>query len=264
MSSLEGRVAIVTGGARGIGEAVVATLAAAGAAVVVADIDETGAASVAEQVGQRDGDATAMTVDLADEHSIVALVAGTIERYGAIDILDNNAALTDSAVLAHDGEVADLDVEVWDRMFAVNLRSQLLMAKHVLPHMVRGGRGSIINMSSGAAYKGDLIRTAYSASKAGTESLTRSIATQYGRAGIRANTVVPGLILTDAARAGIPADMLEKYTTKTLTPYVGGPGDVADLVRFLSSDESRYITGETITIDGGMSAHSASLPGLTT
>ena len=112
MSSLEGRVAIVTGGARGIGAAVVATLAAAGAAVVVADIDETGAASVAEQVGQRDGDATAMTVDLADEHSIVALVAGTIERYGAIDILDNNAALTDSAVLAHDGEVTDLDVEV--------------------------------------------------------------------------------------------------------------------------------------------------------
>lgn len=259
---LDGRVAIVTGGAGGIGSAVVARLAADGAAVVVADIDVAAAASTAATVQSAGDVAEAIAVDLADETSIVSLVAMTVTRFGRIDILDNNAALTDHAVLARDGEIADIDAEVWDEMFAVNLRSQYLMTKHVVPHMVNGGRGSIVNMSSGAAMKGDLTRTSYSASKAGIESLTRSTAAQYGRSGVRANTIVPGLILTDAVRAGLPADALAHYTTTTLTPYVGEPRDVAALVSFLASDDSRYITGQTIVIDGGMSSHSARFPGL--
>lgn len=261
---LDAQVAIVTGAASGIGAATVALLAADGAAVVVADIDEPAAAHVVEAVRTAGGEAFAVRTDVAEESSIAAMVEATVSRYGRIDILDNNAALTDPAVLAEDTDVGSMDAEVWDRMFAVNLRGQMLTAQHVVPHMVANGRGAIVNVSSGAAMKGDVIRTAYSASKAGIESLTRSIATQYGREGVRANTIVPGLILTDAARAGIPPDLLDRYTATTLTPYVGAPGDVAELVRFLIGDQSRYITGQTFAIDGGMSVHSARFPGLTT
>jgi NAD(P)-dependent dehydrogenase (short-subunit alcohol dehydrogenase family) len=257
---LVGRVAIVTGGARGIGAAVVSRLAADGASVVVADIDEAAAESVVASVVADGREAVAIRVDLTDEESVAALVSATLDRYGAVDILDNNAALTEGDVLARDGEVTEMDLAVWNRMFAVNLTSQLLTSKHVIPHMVRAGRGAVVNMSSGAAFAGDVTRSAYSASKAAIESLTRSIATQYGRAGVRANTIVPGLIVTESLQAVIPPAMLAGYARSMLTPHVGRPRDIADLVAFLVSDESRYITGQTIRIDGGMSTHSASLP----
>lgn len=260
---LAGRVAIVTGGASGIGAAVVERLAVDGASVVIADIDQAAAMALAEELHGRDGDVEAIAVDVAEEASVASLIEATVNRYGRIDILDNNAALTDAAVLARDQDVASLEPEVWDRMFAVNLRGQFLMAKHVVPQLLRSGGGAIVNVSSGAAMKGDVTRTSYSASKAAIESLTRSIATQYGRQGVRANTIVPGLILTDAVRAGLPAEALARYTTTTLTPYVGEPRDVAGLVQFLVGDDSRYITGQTIVIDGGMGAHSARFSGLT-
>lgn len=261
---LDGQVAIVTGGASGIGAATVALLAADGASVVVADVDVDSAERIAEAARVQGGEASAVCADIADESAVAALVDTTVSRYGRVDILDNNAALTDREVLAEDTDVGSMDAEVWDRMFAVNLRGQMLTTKYVVPHMVAQRHGAIVNVSSGAALKGDLIRTSYSASKAGIESLTRSIATQYGRAGVRANTIVPGLILTDAARSGIPEDLLARYTSTTLTPYIGAPRDVADLIRFLVGEQSRYITGQTFVIDGGMSIHSARFPGLTT
>jgi NAD(P)-dependent dehydrogenase (short-subunit alcohol dehydrogenase family) len=138
---------------------------------------------------------------------------------------------------------------------AVNLRSQMLMCKHAIPEMIRAGGGSIINMSSGASLKGDRIRTAYGVSKAGVNTLTMYVATSHGKQGVRVNTIVPGLIITDAVRAHLTDRMLAGLGRTTLTPYVGEPEDVADLVVFLASNESRYITGQMIAIDGGMSAH---------
>jgi NAD(P)-dependent dehydrogenase (short-subunit alcohol dehydrogenase family) len=138
---------------------------------------------------------------------------------------------------------------------AVNLRSQMLMCKHGVPEMVSNGGGSIINMSSGASLKGDRTRTAYGVSKAGVNTLTMYVAASHGKQGVRVNTIVPGLIITDAVRAHLSDRMLAGLGRATLTPYVGEPEDVADLVIFLASDESRYITGQMIAIDGGMSAH---------
>ena len=255
----EGKVAIVTGGAGGIGSEVARALARSGAQVVVADLDEAGAHRVAEEIRAAGGESAAVRVDLAEEADVVAMVDATLDRYGGIDILDNNAALTAAPVLARDTAVAEMAIDVWDQMMSVNLRSQMLTCKHAIPHLLARGGGAIVNMSSGAALNGDMTRTAYSVSKAGISTFTKYVATQYGRQGVRANTIVPGLILTDPVRAQVPPAMLEAYSRTLLTPFVGEPRDIAHLVLFLVSDDARYITGQSICIDGGMSAHSARL-----
>ena len=255
----EGKVAIVTGGAGGIGRAVALSLAADGARVAVADLDEDGADRVAAEIVAAGGEAVAVPVDLGDEDQVVAMVAATVEHLGGVDFLDNNAALTAADVLARDTSVTEMDVEVWDQMMSINLRSQMLTCKHAVPVMVGRGGGSVVNMSSGAALSGDLTRTAYSVSKSGITTLTKSLATQYGRQGVRANAIFPGLILTDPVRAQIPPAMLEAYAGSLLTTFVGEPQDIADLVSFLFSPQSRYITGQSISIDGGMGSHTGNL-----
>ena len=257
---LAGKVAIVTGGAGGIGSQVCRTLAAQGARVAVADRNLDGARVVADEIVTGGDHAEAVAVELADESSVEAMVATVVSRLGGVDILDNNAALTDADVLARDGAVVEMAIDVWDEMMAVNLRSQMLTCKHAIPSMVARGGGSVINMSSGAASSGDLTRTAYSVSKSAIAAFTKYVATQYGRQGVRVNAILPGLVLTDPVRAQIPPDLLAAYSRGLLTPFVGQPIDVANLVAFLASDESRYLTGQSINLDGGGSAHSARLP----
>jgi NAD(P)-dependent dehydrogenase (short-subunit alcohol dehydrogenase family) len=259
LSRLERRVAIVTGGGGGIGGATARRLAREGASVLIADIDEEAATVVAEAILGDGGMAVAHAADLSDDAEVAVTVAAALARFGRLDIIHNNAALTDHEPLSLDTTVTDLDLEVWDRTMAVNLRSQMLMCRHAIPPMVEGGGGSIINMSSGAALKGDRTRTAYGVSKAGVNALTMYVATSHGKQGIRANTIVPGLIITEAVKAHLTEKMIEGLGRSTLTPYVGSPEDVAALVVFLASDESRYITGQMIAIDGGMSAHVGSV-----
>ncbi len=273
MARLEGKVAIVTGGAGGIGSATVAALVRHGASVMVVDVDGEGAERVAASAAagapagpvdgtadrsNRGGDHPGRTAwfaaDLSDEAQVAAAVAATVHRFGRLDVLHNNAALTANDFLERDVIVTDLDVEVWDRTLAVNLSSQMLLCKHAIPEMVRTGGGSIVNMSSGASLSGDRTRTAYGVSKAGVNALTLYVATGHGKEGVRVNTIVPGLIITDAVRAHIPERMLDGLGRATLTPELGRPEDVADLVVFLASDESRYITGQMIVIDGGATA----------
>lgn len=255
MSRLAEKVAIVTGGAGGIGAATAHELAREGAAVAVVDVDEAKAAGVADEIRRTGARAIALGGDLAQEATAREVVESTVVEFGRVDVLHNNAALTASDFLSRDTTVTEMSLDVWQRSVQVNLGSQLLMCKYAIPEMRRGGGGSIVNMSSGAALKGDRTRLAYGVSKAGVHTLTMYVATSEGKAGVRANTIVPGLILTDAVRAHLSEEIIGRLGRATLTPHLGEPKDVADLVVFLASDASRYITGQMIAIDGGMSAH---------
>jgi NAD(P)-dependent dehydrogenase (short-subunit alcohol dehydrogenase family) len=255
MDRLNGKVAIVTGGGGGIGGATARALAREGASVLVVDVNEDTADAVAGGIQDAGGVAASFRADLSQELEVEAVIADVMKRFGRLDVLHNNAALTDSDFLSADTAVTELSLEVWDRTLAVNLRSQMLMCKHAVPIMADQGGGSIINMSSGASLKGDRTRTAYGVSKAGVNALTMYVATSHGKKGIRANTILPGLVITAAVRAHLKEEMLASLSKATLTPAVGQPDDIADVVVFLASDESRYITGQMLAVDGGMSAH---------
>jgi NAD(P)-dependent dehydrogenase (short-subunit alcohol dehydrogenase family) len=255
MSRLAGKVAIVTGGAGGIGAATAPELAREGAAVAVVDIDEAKAAEVVDEIRRTGARAIALGGDLAEEQTARHVVQSTVAEFGRLDVLHNNAALTTSSFLSRDTTVSEMALDVWQRSLEVNLGSQLLMCKYAVPEMRKSGGGSIVNMSSGAALSGDRTRLAYGVSKSGVHTLTMYVATSEGKRGVRANTIVPGLLLTDAVRAHLSEDIIGRLGHATLAPYLGQPQDVADLVVFLASEESRYITGQMISIDGGMSAH---------
>ena len=250
-NSLQGRVAIVTGGAGGIGSATCRVLAERGAKVVVADIDLNRAQTVAAELP----DALAVKVDLASETDIVAMFGLVIDHFGRLDILDNNAALLTPEIAQSDRDVAQMATEVWDLTFAVNVRGTMLCCREALRIMETQGSGVIINTASNLALQGNVIQAAYSASKAAILQMTRSIATSHGKRGIRCNSVLPGLTASKAALEHLPPRLREVVEEETLTPYLGDPVDIAHAVVFLASDEARYITGQAIVVDGGTSAH---------
>jgi len=255
MGKLEGRVAIVTGGGSGIGRATVLALAREGAAVLVADLARASAEAVADEVRAAGGRARAQVADVSEEGSVAAMVAEAVDRFGGLDILHNNAAATSWDVLGGDGEITDLDLAIWERSLAVNLRGPFLGCKHAIPHLLRRGRGAIVNTSSASGATGDLVRTAYGVSKAGVDGLTRYVATQYGKRGIRCNAIAPGVIETPALRRNVPREEVELFERHHLTPRLGTPEDVAAAVVFLVSDDAAFITGQILPVDGGLLAH---------
>jgi len=255
MKRLHDKIAIVTGAASGIGAATAAAMAEEGASVVVADIDGNGAERQVQAIQAQGGSASAVTVDLGDEASIRAMIDFAVARFGGLDILDNNAADTRLSSTSDSG-IEHMDVAVWDSLMRTNLRGTMLACKYAIPRMRARGGGSIINISSGSAITGALAPTAYGVSKAGIITLTQYVATQHGKEGIRCNALVPGLIVTRAtestyATGDFGAMMLKHH----LTPRLGRPADVAAAVVFLASSESGFITGQAISVDGGLLAH---------
>jgi NAD(P)-dependent dehydrogenase (short-subunit alcohol dehydrogenase family) len=249
----------VTGGASGIGAACVETFASEGWAVAVADLREGPAIDVAAAVGRH---AVAVQLDVRDEDSVARCVDTVLSRLGRIDGLVNSAALTDAAHHARDVDPAAMELSVWRDTFATDLDGVMLMCRAVIPKMVDAGGGTIVNISSNAAAGGDLVRSAYAAAKAGVNSLTRSVAVAYGRSGIRCNAVSPAGILGPSFERNLSTRVKRVMADQRLLPYPGHPHDVADLVAFLASDRARYITGQVIAIDGGVSSHLLHVPPL--
>ena len=254
MRTSTGKIAIVTGAGAGIGRASALLLAQRGAAVAIADIDGSRAEQVAAEIRGAGGKALAIAVDVASEEQVEAMVAATVAEFGGVDILHNNAADVSQATYFRDMGAVDMDLDLWNHVMSVNLGGALLGCKHAIPEMLRRGGGAIVNTSSLSSTAGQDSSLAYSTSKGALNTLTRYIATTYGKQGIRCNAVAPGYVLTDAARAA-PANIIGIYQDHALTPYLAEPEDIASVVAFLASDESRGITGQLIVADCGASAH---------
>ncbi len=252
---LAGRVALVTGGGSGIGRATGLALFRSGAAVVLADRDHDAAERVATEIEGLGGQARGVVADVAEESDVEAMIGAAIDAYGRLDVLHNNAADSDPALMSRDGAIGGMEVEVWDRTLRVNLRGPMLGCKHAIPIMLKQGGGVIVNTSSASGLVGDLGRSAYAASKAGLQSLTLSVAAQYGDRGIRCNAIAPGVIETPALVANVPTEQVDVYRRNTLSPRLGRPEDIAEVVAFLASDAAAFLTGQVIPVDGGMLSH---------
>ncbi|MEV0147032.1 MULTISPECIES: SDR family oxidoreductase [unclassified Nonomuraea] len=249
----DGRVALVTGAGSGIGAACAARLAAEGACVGVLDVRAAGARATAAAIRGGGGTATALTCDVSEEKQVAAALAELLASYGRLDVVHSNAAALGRDVYGRDQHLETLDADVWDRTMAVNLRGPMLLVKHAAPRMADGG--AFVLTSSVSGLTGDLDHAAYGTSKAALNGFVRYVATTYGPRGIRCNAVAPALVLTDAARLALGPDRMADKAAERLLPWACTPGDVADLVAFLASDEARCVTGQTVVIDCGTLAH---------
>jgi len=242
--TLAGRTALVTGASRGIGEAIARALDGAGARVALVARDHDRLAAVAAELAH---DPVWLVADLAECAAPGDLARRALALLGRVDILVNNAA---EAVRQ---PTVDLDADVVDRLYAVNVRAPLLLIAALLPSILAVGSGSIINVSSVSAVVGTPRRAAYAATKGAIDAATRSLAVELGPAGIRVNSVAPGAVDTAlwATNRTVPG-VIEQIEAQTALGRWGRPDDIADAVVFLASDASRFVTGETLCVDGGM------------
>ena len=246
--NMAGKVALVTGSSRGIGRAIAEAYADAGAKVVVSSRREGACERVAQAIRSRGAEAVAIACNVSDRDAIDALVAGAVERLGPIDVLVGNAAVN-----PYYGPLRDIEDRAWDKTMGTNVRSNLWLCNRVIPGMAQRGAGAVILVSSIAAFKGDAALGAYAVSKAAEIQLVRSLAVEWGPAGVRVNAIAPGLVKTDFARA-LWEDDARKAARERVTPLrrIGEPEDVAGAAVFLASRAGAYVTGQCIVVDGGV------------
>lgn len=258
MERLKDKVAVITGAGSGIGRAAAELMSREGARVVVADFHAEAAAESAALIEKEGGRALPVTVDVTDEESIAHMIDSAVGEFGELHVLCNHVGGTNPRL---DLDVLRMDMEEFDRAVSRNVRSTLLGTRYALPHLIRSGGGSIINTASVAALAGDVLQTSYGAVKAAVVSLTKSVAVQYGPQNVRCNAVAPGAVVTPALENNLPEGVIESLKQGNALPYLGSPEDIGHTMVFLASDESRYLTGQLLVVDGGMTMQSSAAPG---
>ena len=248
---LKGKVAIVTGSTSGIGLGTAKLFASEGASVIVCGRRQEKGQAVVNEIKADGGEATYLFLDLTKPETIDRLFEETVKKYGKIDILINNA----SNVALPDGRVDEVTMEMWDNIFNTDLRGTFYMIKTVLPHMQENGGGSIVNIGSMASCGGDLGGTAYACAKAGVDMLTKDVALQYGKQSIRCNCIRPGLIVTPQNDAYVAQAVKDIFLNNICVNRYGCPNDIGYMALYLASDESAFMTGQVVTVDGGMNSH---------
>jgi NAD(P)-dependent dehydrogenase (short-subunit alcohol dehydrogenase family) len=245
---LSGKVAIVTGASRGIGEAIAKCLASHGAKVVLASRKIDGLTRVAEEINARGGEAIPIACHTGQPEQVEKLVADTVARLGKVDILVNNAATN-----PHFGPMLSIDWPAWDKTFEVNVKGYFAATRAVSRHLIeRGAPGSIVNVASVVGFIGSPMQGVYAMTKAAVISMTKTLAMELGSAGIRVNAIAPGLIDTKFAAALTQnEEILNMVLSRTALKRVGQPDDIAGAALYLSSDASQYLTGHTLVVDGG-------------
>lgn len=252
MRGLKEKSIIVAGGATGIGAGTAIRLAEEGARVIVGDVNLAGAQATTAKITEAGGTAVAVHFDLADEDSVNAMVARTIEEFGTVQGLFNVGADLSPGNLGRDRSLLDTDMDVWERTMDVNVLGYVRTARAVLPHLLDNGGGSIVNCSSGAAISAtDGKRPAYAASKSAVNALTRHIAGRFGSQGVRCNGVMPGLVMGETQEAQNDVALQKMFLQFVPTPRLGRPSDLAAAVTFLLSDDAEWINGQVWAIDGG-------------
>jgi NAD(P)-dependent dehydrogenase (short-subunit alcohol dehydrogenase family) len=245
---LDGKYAVVTGGGRGIGFAIAKALAREGAGVAIADINADTANAAAAAIGERGGRAVPITVNVADPASISAMVASVMDAFGRIDILVNNAGVGGKTPFL------ETSLEEWNRIISINLTGAFLVAQTIAREMVKTGGGKIVNIASLSGQRGGNGRAAYGSAKAGLELLTKVMAVELAEHNINVNNIAPGAIETEMAKFAHDQATRSAYNYLVPMTRYGTPEEIADAAVFLCSDESRYVHGHTLNVDGGFRA----------
>jgi NAD(P)-dependent dehydrogenase (short-subunit alcohol dehydrogenase family) len=250
---VDGKVALVTGGASGIGRATALAFAREGAKLIIADMNEDGGQQTVHMITEKGGEATFVQVDVTSASAVEAMIAKTVETYGRLDCAHNNAGISGRGIAGtHGALTADYPEERWQQVIAVNLTGVWLCMKYEIPQMLSQGGGTIVNTASIAGLIGGAGGAAYAASKHGVIGLTKTAALEYAQQGIRVNCVCPGYIQTPMTARGLSdPERQAQIVARHPLGRVGTPGEIAEAVVWLCSDAASFVTGHTMTVDGG-------------